>query len=100
MLNNKLRSLIFSCNISVVCNELYVVSNNESENKMKAINFVLVYCDKLTILSLICDTHEMNIQRQTRLSGGDGPCIHVRTSIDVRMAIIKAYFLVDKSSIT
>ena len=40
MLNNKLRSLIFSCNISVVCNELYVVLNNESENKMKAINFV------------------------------------------------------------
>ena len=37
----------FSCNISVVCNEpnilfctLYVVFNNESENKMKAINFV------------------------------------------------------------
>ena len=25
----------------------------------------LVYCDKLTLLSLICDTHEMNIQRQT-----------------------------------
>ena len=36
----KLRSLIFSCNISVVCNKLYVVLNNESENKMKAINFV------------------------------------------------------------
>ena len=25
----------------------------------------LVYCDKLTLLSLICDTHETNIQRQT-----------------------------------
>ena len=46
-------------------------------------------------------------------TGGDGPCIHVRMSIDVRyvdvrfsaifhgrMAVIKAYFLVDKSSIT
>ena len=37
----KLRSLIFSCNISVVCNKLYVVLNNKSENKMKSINFVL-----------------------------------------------------------
>ena len=36
----KLRSLIISCNISVVCKKLYVVLNNESENKMKAINFV------------------------------------------------------------
>ena len=34
---------------------------------MKAINFFLVYCDKLTLLPRICDTHEMNIQRQTRL---------------------------------
>ena len=67
MLNNKLRSLIFSCNISVVCNKLYVVLNNESENKMKAIKLFLEYCDKLTLLSLICDTHEMNIQGQTRL---------------------------------
>ena len=25
----------------------------------------LVYCHKLTLLSLICDTHKMNIQRQT-----------------------------------
>ena len=40
MLNNKLRSLICSCNISVVCNELYAALNNESENKIKAINFV------------------------------------------------------------
>ena len=44
---------------------LYVVFINESENKMKVINFVLVYCDKLTLVSLICDAHEMNIQRQT-----------------------------------
>ena len=64
MLNNKLRSLIFSCNISVVCNKLYVVLNNESENKMKAINFVFSIL-QLTLLSLNCDTHEMNIQRQT-----------------------------------
>ena len=42
MLNNKLRSLIFSCNISVyICTKLYVVLSNASENKMKAINFVL-----------------------------------------------------------
>ena len=61
MLNNKLKSLIFSCNIDIcVCTKLYVVLSNESENKMKAINFVLI-----TLLSLICDTHEMNIQRQT-----------------------------------
>ena len=40
MLNNKIRSLIFACNISVVCNKLHVVLNNESENKMKAIKFV------------------------------------------------------------
>ena len=32
---------------------------------MKVINFVLVYCGKVTLVSLICDTHEMNIQRQT-----------------------------------
>ena len=50
VLNNKPRSLIFSCNISVVCNKLHVVFNNESENKMKAINFVF---------SILCQTYRI-----------------------------------------
>ena len=37
---------------------MYVVLNNESENKSHQL-----CCDKLTLLSLICDTHEMNTQK-------------------------------------
>ena len=66
MLSNKLRSLIFSYNISVVCSKLYDMLNNESENKLKAINFVFsIFRQTYPNISPICDTHEMNIQRQT-----------------------------------
>ena len=57
---------------SVVCNEpniLFctlhvVVFINESENKMKVINFVCGILGQ-TYPSIICYAHEMNIQRQT-----------------------------------
>ena len=72
----------FSCNEpNILFCTLYVVFINESENKMKALIFVLVYCDKLTLLSLICDTLEMNIQRQTRLYLASYIKLHIYRSI-------------------
>ena len=62
MLNNKLRSLIFFhviylCMYQIVCCVKQIIRKYNESHKLCSY--------KLTLLSLICDTHEMNIQRQT-----------------------------------
>ena len=56
--------------------------------------FFFVYCDKLTLLSLMCDTHEMNIQRQTRLYRTSYISKYLLRSLGLRYIRVLLYILI------